>query len=290
LQILRSVADFVAWRARAAGAIGLVPTMGYLHEGHLSLVRASRERDDATVVSIFVNPTQFGPHEDLARYPRDEARDLGLLEPLGVAAVLAPPAAEMYPQGCATFVDVEGITARLEGASRPGHFRGVATIVAKLLILARPQRAYFGQKDAQQLAVIRRLVRDLHLPVDVIAMPIVREADGLALSSRNAYLSTEERRAATVLHRALDRARAMAAAGERHASIVRDAMHTILAAEPLAAIDYVSVADSDTFDELAEVRPGALALVAARIGTTRLIDNMPLAPRPALAYGLDKGD
>jgi len=279
VQVFRTIEAFRAWRRGVTGTLGLVPTMGYLHEGHLSLVRASRHADAHTAVSIFVNPTQFGPHEDLARYPRDEARDLALLEAEGAQAVLVPAAEEMYPEGFSTYVTVERLTELLEGASRPTHFRGVTTIVTKLFNIVHPDRAYFGQKDAQQLAVVRRLVRDLNLPVEIVGMPIVREPDGLAMSSRNVYLSPEERRAATVLSRALFAAAHTFVAGEHNASALRTQIERTIAAEPLATIDYVSVADADTLEEVggAIERP-ALASVAVRFGATRLIDNVVLSP------------
>lgn len=258
------------------GPVGVVPTMGFLHQGHLSLVRASRARDATVAVTIFVNPTQFGPNEDFDRYPRDEERDLRLLEAEGADAVFAPPVEEMYPEGFSTFVEVRGLTEVLEGARRPGHFRGVTTVVAKLFDIIAPDRAYFGQKDAQQLAVIRRMVRDLDLAVEIVAGPTVREADGLALSSRNAYLTPEERQAATVLYRALQSARAAWEAGEREGDRLRDAMRDVLAGEPLADVDYVSVADPLTLEELARVNGEALASLAVRLGRTRLIDNVPL--------------
>jgi pantoate--beta-alanine ligase len=225
MKLLRTVAEARAWRAGAGDRVGAVPTMGYLHDGHLSLVRESRRHDAVTVATIFVNPTQFAPNEDLSRYPRDEARDLALLEGEGVAAVFMPSVEDMYPAGYGTYVVVEGLTQRLEGASRPAHFRGVTTVVAKLLNILQPQRAYFGHKDAQQLAVVRRMVRDLDLPVEIIGMPIVRESDGLALSSRNVYLTPEQRRAALVLSRSLAAARDAFAAGERDAGRLRQGQH-----------------------------------------------------------------
>jgi pantoate--beta-alanine ligase len=276
LRVLRTIAEYRAWRDAIDGDAGVVPTMGYLHEGHLSLVSAARAGNDAVAVSIFVNPTQFAPHEDLARYPRDEARDLALLEAEGVDAVFIPTADEVYPDGYATYVTVERLTERLEGASRPTHFRGVTTVVAKLFNIMRPTRAYFGRKDAQQLAVIRRMVADLDMPVEIVAMPIVREADGLAMSSRNAYLSAEQRAAAPVLRRALDEAERLYAAGERDARALRDAMRRIIDAEPLAEVDYVSIADAETLDELQRIEGPALVSLAARFGATRLIDNVTL--------------
>jgi pantoate--beta-alanine ligase len=258
--------------------IGLVPTMGALHEGHLSLVRRARADNDTVVVSIFVNPTQFGPSEDYARYPRDPDRDLALLRDLGTDVVFMPPVEEMYPEGFDTYVQVEKLSQVLEGASRPGHFRGVATVVTKLFNIVQPHRAYFGQKDAQQLAVIRRLTRDLDLPVEVVGLPTVREPDGLAMSSRNAYLSPEERKAAPVLYRSLEAAQELWRSGVRDVSLIRQRMNEVLAAEPLARVDYVSVADAETLEELETVDRPALVSLAVRIGGTRLIDNVTLMP------------
>jgi len=276
LEILRTVADLRAWRAARGGDVGLVPTMGFLHEGHLSLVREARHRHASVVATIFVNPTQFAPHEDLDRYPRDEPRDLALLEGESVDAVFVPAAAEMYPAGFSTFVTVEGLTGRLEGSSRPTHFRGVTTVVLKLLNLVQPRASYFGQKDAQQLAVIRKMARDLDLPVAIVGMPIVREPDGLAMSSRNAYLSPEQRAAATVLFRALTCAERLHRDGVRDAPRIKAAIETTIGAEPLASIDYVSIADAGTLDELDSIDGPALVSLAVRFGATRLIDNITL--------------
>jgi pantoate--beta-alanine ligase len=278
VQVVRTIAEVRAWRANA-GAVGLVPTMGYLHEGHLSLVRAARAENAAVAVSIFVNPTQFGPNEDLARYPRDEQRDLELLEAEGVDAVFAPDAGEIYPEGFSTYVSVEELTQRLEGASRPTHFRGVTTVVAKLFNIVQPDRAYFGQKDAQQLAVIRKMVRDLDLPVEIVAMPIVREFDGLAMSSRNAYLTTEQRTAASVLALSLSLAERMYDDAVRDATQIRDAIGRCIAREMLAEIDYISIADAATLDELDIIDREALVSLAVRFGSTRLIDNTVLRVR-----------
>jgi pantoate--beta-alanine ligase len=273
-----TIEEMRALRRAMPGRVGLVPTMGYLHEGHLSLVRAARERDDHVVASIFVNPTQFGPGEDYERYPRDEERDLSLLRDERVDAVFIPSVEEMYPEDASTFVTVEGITDVLEGVHRPGHFRGVATVVTQLFTVVEPHRAYFGQKDAQQLAVVRRLVRDLHLDVEIVPMPTVREPDGLAMSSRNAYLSGLERGAALVLSRALQRAGELFAAGERDGDRLRAAMRDLIAREPLARVDYVSVADTETLRELGRVDGDALVSLAVRIGAVRLIDNVTLPP------------
>ena len=260
------------WRGRVTGSVGFVPTMGYLHAGHLELVRRARRENDAVVVSIFVNPLQFGPHEDFERYPRNLERDLRLLRDEGVDVVFAPEVAEIYPPEFSTVVDVGPIGERLEGASRPGHFRGVVTVVTKLFMIVRPHRAYFGWKDAQQVVVIRKLVADLAIPVEVVAVPTVREEDGLACSSRNVYLSPEERRVAPALYAALTQARALWQGGERDADVLRQAARARLANEPLIRLDYVSVADAATMEELAVVDRPAILSLAAWLGTTRLID------------------
>jgi len=273
------IKDFEALR-RARGLLpaplGLVPTMGYLHEGHLALVRRARDECASVAVSIFVNPAQFGPNEDLSSYPRDLDRDLSLLEPLGVDLVWAPRPELMYPSGFQTWVTVENLTLPLEGAVRPGHFRGVTTVVAKLLNAVQPQMAYFGQKDAQQAAVIRRMTRDLDFPVEIIICPTVREGDGLAMSSRNAYLSAEQRKAATVLYRALSAAEQAYRTGERGAQILREIVAQVVASEPLARLQYVSCADFDTLEELDAVSAKVLLSMAVYMGKTRLIDNFVL--------------
>ena|SRR5829696_1039334 len=250
--------------------------MGYLHEGHMSLVRAARRDCDAVAASIFVNPMQFGPREDLARYPRDPDRDLGLLREAGVDVVFMPDVTEVYPPGFSSFVEVGQIAERLEGKRRPGHFRGVATVVCKLFNVVRPDVAYFGQKDAQQLRVIRRMVADLDLPVQIAGLPTVREPDGLALSSRNVYLSEDERRQALVLSRALRLAEDRYRDGERNAETIRRAMRRLIREAPAASIDYASIADSDTLEELRTIDRPALVSLAVRIGSTRLIDNVVL--------------
>ncbi len=280
MEVITTAAAMTARRRRLTGTIGLVPTMGYLHEGHLSLVRRARAENDIVITTIFVNPSQFGPHEDLATYPRDLPRDLALLEAEKTDIVFAPATpTEMYPPGYQTWIDLTDLPTKLEGARRPGHFRGVATIVAKLFNLTRPHRAYFGQKDAQQCVVIRRLVADLNFDLEVVVCPTVREPHGLAMSSRNAYLTPEERARAAVLYRALQAAAAALAAGERDAETLRQVMAAVLAAEPLAQVDYVSVADPETLDELTgELRGPALASLAVRIGRARLIDNLLLMP------------
>jgi pantoate--beta-alanine ligase len=275
MKVIHTVAEM---RARRAGVtdLGLVPTMGYLHDGHLSLVARAKAESTAVAVSIFVNPIQFGPGEDLSRYPRDVPRDLGLLEAAGADLVFVPDGAEIYPPGFDTRIEVGGVTDVLEGAVRPGHFAGVATVVAKLFNIVQPTRAYFGQKDAQQSVVIRKLVRDLNLPVEVVVAPTVREGDGLALSSRNSYLTPEQRSAAPAIYRALSEARRRFDAGERDGEILRETMRRAIATEPLMQIDYVSVADPLTLRELASVEGPALASMAVRLGTTRLIDNLVL--------------
>ena len=256
--------------------VGLVPTMGYLHEGHLSLVQRAKEECASVVVSIFVNPTQFGPNEDLAAYPRDMERDLRLLDSLGVNLVWTPTPEIMYPGGYQTWVQVEALAKPLEGAQRPGHFRGVATVVAKLFNGVQPVKAYFGQKDAQQVAVIRQMTRDLNFPIEIVVCPTVREPDGLAMSSRNAYLGPEQRQAATVLYRALSAAREAYESGERDAEKLRALMRATIAAEPLAKMQYVSCADYDTLEELDQVTGKALLSMAVFVGKTRLIDNFVL--------------
>jgi len=248
--------------------------MGFLHAGHISLLRQARAENAQVAASIFLNPTQFGPHEDLAGYPRDLDRDRALLESAGCDLLFVPGVEEMYPAGFDTFVEVGAVASPLEGERRPGHFRGVATVVLKLFGIFEPTRAYFGQKDAQQLAVIRRVVRDLDVPVQVVGCPIVREADGLALSSRNSYLEPEDRRAAVVLYRALESARAAFTAGQRRAEPLRAVMRSVLAAESRARTVYVSVADPDSFRELSTVKGPALLLLAAWVGRARLIDNL----------------
>jgi pantoate--beta-alanine ligase len=250
--------------------------MGYLHQGHLSLIRRAKQECAHAALSIFVNPAQFGPNEDLEKYPRDLERDLDLVRPLGVDLVWTPTPQVMYPNGYQTWVEVEAMTRPLEGAMRPGHFRGVTTVVAKLFNAVQPQKAYFGQKDAQQAAVIRRMARDLNFPVEVVVCPTVREADGLAMSSRNKYLDGEERKAAVILFRALSSANAAYEAGERDAARLREIMSGTLAAEPRARAQYVSCADFDTLEELVLVKGKALLSMAVMLGKTRLIDNFVL--------------
>lgn len=267
--------------ARHAGKqIGLVPTMGALHEGHLSLVRAARASSDVVVASIFVNPTQFGPNEDLAKYPRSFERDCQMLERGGVDFVFAPTVEEMYPAGAVSWVTVEQLSGKLDGRSRPGHFRGVTTVVAKLFHIVEPDRAFFGQKDAAQVAVIRRMVRDLNLPVEIVVCPIVREPDGLAMSSRNAYLNPEQRKQALVLHGSLMRVRKMAEAGEQDVAKLTAAGRETFAEENPVRVDYFEIVSPDTLDPVRDISRGALVAVAAYVGTTRLIDNILLEPIP----------
>ena len=275
MQLLRTAQDMAMACRGAARPMGLVPTMGALHEGHLSLVRQARQDNDSLAATIFVNPTQFGEGEDLTEYPRPLEDDLAALDREGVDLVYVPPVSEVYPPGFNTWVDVPGLGDLLEGAHRPGHFRGVATVVAKLFNLIRPDRAYFGQKDGQQTVVIRRLARDLDIGVDVVVLPTVREADGLALSSRNAYLNDEERRAAPVVYRALCEAQRLWETGVTDARMLREETRRVLEAEPLVErIDYVSVADTETLDELDHIDGAAMVSVAVQIGRPRLIDNV----------------
>lgn len=276
MKTISSLSDLRAARLSLKGRVGLVPTMGYLHEGHLSLIRQAKAECDHVLVSIFVNPTQFGPNEDLSKYPRDLERDLGLLSSLEVALVWTPSAEEMYPTGYQTWVEVEALTNPLEGAVRPGHFKGVTTIVAKLFNAVQPHKAYFGQKDAQQHTVIRQMVRDLNFPLEVVICPIVREPDGLAMSSRNKYLEGADRQAATVLFRALSAARDLYEGGERSAEVLREKMKDVIESEPLARMQYVSCADFDTLNELETIRGRALLSMAVLFGKTRLIDNFVL--------------
>src|SRR5262249_40102851 len=255
--------------------VGLVPTMGALHEGHLSLVREARRMCDVVVVTVFVNPTQFGPGEDFEHYPRDLTKDTALLTDYNVEYIFAPPIEEIYPKGFSTYVTVEGLSEQLEGASRPGHFRGVATVVTILLNTVRPDFAFFGQKDAQQALVIRRLVRDLAMDTEIVILPIVREDSGLAISSRNLYLTTDEQKSATVIHRALVQAKAAYKEGERSAGRLADMIRATVESEPRARLDYVTISDAETLERVDRVdeRPTLIA-IAAYIGKTRLIDNM----------------
>ncbi len=262
---------------RRGGLLGFVPTMGALHEGHLSLVRLARAQSQAVAASIFVNPLQFGPNEDFARYPRSLPRDRELLEAEGVELLFAPPAEAMYPPGATTYVTVEGLSDKLDGHSRPGHFRGVTTVVAKLFQIVEPDLAIFGQKDAAQVAIIKRMVRDLNLPVRIVVAPIVREPDGLAMSSRNRYLDPQQRQAATVLYRALQCVEAKARQGERRADVLIDAGRQLVAREPGVRLDYLEIVDPGSLDPLPDISCGTLAAIAAYVGSTRLIDNLILA-------------
>jgi pantoate--beta-alanine ligase len=275
-RVLRTRAELREALAAAPRPVGLVPTMGWLHDGHRALMRRAREESATTVATIFVNPRQFDQTTDFTRYPRNEARDLAVCEAEGVDLVWAPPVEEVYPPGFDTTVSVGAVARPLEGAARPGHFDGVATVVAILFSLVGADRAYFGQKDAQQVMVIARMARDLAIGTEVVACPTVREPDGLALSSRNVHLSPEERAAAPALRRALVAAREAWAGGERSGDALRAVMREVLAAEPLAAVDYVSVADGSTLAELSAVEGPALLSLAVRFGETRLIDNEPL--------------
>jgi pantoate--beta-alanine ligase len=266
-------------RASMGGTFGLVPTMGALHDGHASLIRRARGECDYVGVSIFVNPMQFDSGEDLEKYPSTIENDLALLERLGVALVFTPATDRMYPSGYQTWITVENITVPLEGAWRPGHFRGVVTVVAKLFNAFQPDRAYFGQKDAQQAVVIRRMVKDLNFPLEIVVCPTVRESDGLALSSRNTYLGPEERKAATVLYRALVSAKNSYEKGEKDGAVLRSVMQSVIESEPLAVAEYVSAADPETLLELRQIvsENGVLLSMAVRIGKTRLIDNLLLS-------------
>ncbi|MGZ4838515.1 MAG: pantoate--beta-alanine ligase [Terriglobales bacterium] len=263
-------------RKRDGKRIGLVPTMGALHEGHLSLIRGARAQSDVVAVSLFVNPLQFGPNEDLARYPRSFERDRQLLEAENVDLLLMPSNEDMYPAGASTYVTVEGLSEKLCGRSRPGHFRGVTTVVAKLFHIVEPDLAFFGQKDAAQVAIIRRMVRDQNFPVRIVVCPIVREKDGLALSSRNAYLNPEQRKQALVLYRSLTRVQTLADTGERRTSKLVEAGKQVIAEEPGARLDYFEIVNPDSLDALEDISHGALVAVAAHVGTTRLIDNVVL--------------
>ncbi len=277
MQILNSAKEMQALcrNFREQGKqIGLVPTMGALHAGHLSLVRAARSKSDVVAVSIFVNPTQFGPNEDFAKYPRTFEQDCAQLQEEHVDVVFAPPVDEMYTNGASTFVVVEGVSERLDGASRPGHFRGVTTVVNKLFNIACPHRAFFGQKDAAQVAVLRKMILDLNMGVELVVCPIVREQDGLALSSRNVYLNEDERRQALVLSRALQRVDELATAGELSAAKLLHGAKMVLATEPVVRLDYLAAVDPDTLEDVADIRKGALVAIAAHVGPTRLIDNL----------------
>jgi pantoate--beta-alanine ligase len=276
MQIVSTLSDLRTARLSLDGTVALVPTMGYLHEGHLSLIRKARQECRNVVLSIFVNPTQFGANEDLSKYPSDLERDLALVSPLGVDLVWTPTPEIMYPSGYQTWVEVEAMTRPLEGAMRPTHFKGVTTVVAKLFNATQPDKAYFGQKDAQQAAVIRQMVRDLNFPIEIIVCPTMREADGLAMSSRNKYLEGDDRQAATILFQALTAARSAYEGGERNAEVLRMKMREVLGNEPRAQVQYVSCANYDTLEELETVKGKTLLSMAVLLGKTRLIDNFVL--------------
>lgn len=279
MRILNTIADTQALSRqmrRDGKRIGLVPTMGALHEGHLSLVKTARTQTDFVIASIFVNPLQFGPNEDFAKYPRTFERDCQMLEAAGVDAVFAPTPDEMYPKNAASFVEVEGLPQKLEGLTRPTHFRGVTTVVAKLFNITMPDRAFFGQKDAQQVVIIHKMVRDLNMDIDVVVCPIVRERNGLAMSSRNRYLDDEQRRQALVLYRALTRIQSEADRGESNAATLIEAGKSVIAEEPQVRLDYLEIVGRETLDPVQDVAGGALVAVAAYVGPTRLIDNIVL--------------
>ncbi len=274
MKVVETIVEMKAARRQMKGSVGFVPTMGYLHEGHLVLARNSRQDNKHTIVSIFVNPTQFGPKEDFAKYPRDPQRDCAMLEKEGVDVVFMPSGEDMYPTGYNTWVDLTKVTERLEGAIRPGHFRGVATVCNKLFNIVEPHKAYFGQKDAQQVMVIRRMVQDLNMNLEIVVVPTVREPDGLAMSSRNIYLNPEQRKASVVLWRALSLAQELWNKGERRGENLRQAMTALIQKEPLGVIDYVSVADAGTLEELQTIAGPAVVSLAVKFGATRLIDNV----------------
>ena len=276
MKVIEKVEEMKELRQQLSGSVGFVPTMGYLHEGHLSLVRQARAENQWVVVSIFINPTQFGPREDFKSYPRDPEHDLTMLEKEGTDIVFMPLAEEMYPTGYNSWIDVEKITEWLEGASRPSHFRGVTTVVAKLFNIVQPTKAYFGQKDAQQALVIRKMVTDLNMNLEVVTLPTLREPDGLAMSSRNTYLNPQERQTALVLYQALMLVQQLHTQGEKDAGRLRREMTALIEKQPLVTIDYVSIADPETLDELDKVTPPALVSMAVKIGKTRLIDNIVL--------------
>ncbi len=276
MKIIHTISEMRALRSELAGSVGFVPTMGYLHEGHLSLVRRARAENSTVVVSIFVNPTQFGPGEDYALYPRDHKRDRDLLQKDKTDIVFLPSSDEMYPWGFNSRVKVEGVTERLEGVCRPGHFEGVTTVLTKLFNIIEPKRAYFGQKDAQQAIVVKKMVADLNMNVEISVLPTIREVDGVAMSSRNTYLNPEERRAATIIFKTLSLVHREYIKGERDAEALRRQMFSLMSEEPLAKIDYISIADQETLEELSTVDRPALASLAVKIGKVRLIDNIPL--------------
>jgi pantoate--beta-alanine ligase len=275
MKVIKTIGEMRQARRQIQGTVGFVPTMGYLHDGHVALVKQAKNENDISVVSIYVNPTQFGPKEDFKKYPRDTGRDLAMLEPT-TDFVFMPSDAEMYPEGYNTWVDVLGITEVLEGASRPGHFRGVGTVVTKLFNIVQPARVYFGQKDAQQVAVIKKMADELNMDLEVVVCPTVRERDGLAMSSRNTYLDPEERRAGVVLYKSLMLAKELWQNGEKDAEAILKRMTALISTEPLADIVYISIADGKTLQEIKRVKAPALVSMAVKFGKTRLIDNITL--------------
>jgi len=276
MKVAETISEMKQVRRALKEPVGFVPTMGYLHEGHISLVRAAKAENKSVVVSIFVNPTQFGPKEDLSKYPRDLKRDLAMLEKIGADVVFFPADKEMYPPGYDTWVDVDKLTKRLEGASRPTHFRGVTTIVTKLFNIVEADNAYFGQKDAQQALVIQKMANDLNMNVRVVVCPTVREPDSLAMSSRNVYLTPEQRKQATALHRSLTLAKDLYTKGERNATKIQQQMTELIQKEPLAVIDYISIASPETLEELETIQGKALVSMVVKFGNTRLLDNVTL--------------
>jgi len=277
LHTVRETQEYVISAKNEGKSVGFVPTMGFFHEGHLSLMRRARSENDIVVVSIFVNPTQFGPGEDFEQYPRDMSRDVRMAEDIGVDVIFNPSVEEMYPAGYSSYVDIKHVTERWEGEFRPGHFKGVATVVLKLFNIVPAHRAYFGCKDYQQLKVVERMVRDLNIPIDIVPMPTVREDDGLAMSSRNTYLTQEERKAALILCRSLNYAKDLLEQGVRDGDELRRQIEQFIRTEPLAQLDYVGVADPETLEPLRVITTNAVVLLAVRIGRTRLIDNMMLS-------------
>jgi pantoate--beta-alanine ligase len=274
MQVVKTIEEMRHIRAGLTDTVGFVPTMGYLHEGHLELVRRAKKDNDIAVVSIFVNPTQFGPKEDFEKYPRDTERDLGLLKGVGTDYVFMPLPADMYPPGFNSWVEVKGVTELLEGAARPGHFRGVATVVAKLFNIVQPARSYFGQRDAQQCSVIKKMVADLAMPLEIVIVPTVREPDGLAMSSRNVYLNPEQRQQALVLYQSLQLARQLWVTGGKNAAFIRQSMTELIQTKPLADIEYISIANAETLEELDVLKPPVLISMVVRFGKTRLLDNI----------------
>jgi len=279
MKVISTIAEFKQARKGVEGSVGFVPTMGYLHEGHLTLARRARSENGTVAASIFVNPTQFGPSEDFEAYPRDPERDLSLLDREGVDLAFMPSAEELYPPGFNSWVEVIGVTERLEGATRPGHFRGVTTVVAKLFHIVQPHKAYFGQKDAQQAVVIKKMVADLDMNLEIVVVPTVREPDGLAMSSRNTHLKADQRRAAVVLWNSLNLAQQLWVQGERRAEDLCQKMRALIQEEPLARIDYISIADPETLEELEKIEGSALISLAVYFGKTRLLDNILLGEK-----------